>query len=139
MGIGRFTFTCDAHFAFYDVLPTLCDLAGSPVPKETDGISFLPTLLAKEQKKHDYLYWEFPSYRGWQAVRMGDWKGVPKNLQKESSPTPIELYNLADDIGEKKNVAAQHPDLVTKIAKIMADSHTPSTLFPIKARDEPAK
>lgn len=131
--------TCNTPFAFYDVMPTLCEVASTPAPRNIDGLSFLPTLLGKEQKKHESLYWEFPSYGGWQAVRMGDWKGVRKNLQKENSPTPIELYNLADDLGEKKNVAAEHPDLVARIAKIMADSHTPSTLFPIKALDKTEK
>lgn len=126
---------CDTPFAFYDVLPTLCDLAGVQPPKDTDGISFLPTLLGKgEQKKHDCLYWEFPSYGGWQAVRLGNWKGVRKNLQKELSP--IELYNLADDPGEKTDLAAKHPEIVQKIDKLMAENHTRSELFPIKSIDK---
>lgn len=126
--------TSDTPVVFYDVLPTLCDVAGIQPPKDSDGISFLPTLLGKEQKKHDYLYWEFPSYGGWQAVRMGNWKGVRKNMQKEN--LPMELYNLADDVGEKTDLAAKNPDIVAKIAKIMTDNHTPSMLFPIKALDK---
>jgi arylsulfatase len=130
--------TSDLPSAFYDVLPTLCQLAGTEPPKEIDGISFLPTLLGKgEQVKHPFLYWEFPAYGGQQAVRMGDWKGVRQNLNK--GKIDIELYNLADDIGEKKNVATGHPDIVARIAKIMADNHTPSELFPIKALDKPDK
>ncbi|MHC4253705.1 MAG: arylsulfatase, partial [Planctomycetota bacterium] len=48
--------------AFWDVMPTLSDVAGAPVPEGLDGVSFLPTLLGTEgQRAHDYLYWEFPS------------------------------------------------------------------------------
>ncbi|MBY0528345.1 MAG: arylsulfatase [Gemmataceae bacterium] len=127
--------TSDTPLMFCDILPTLCALTGAPIPRDIDGLSFLPTLLGKgEQMKHDYLYWEFPSYGGWQAVRLGNWKGVRKNLQKEL--TPLELYNLADDPGEKTDLASRHPDLVKKIAKIMADNHTPSELFPIKSLDK---
>jgi arylsulfatase len=126
--------TSDLPLAFWDVLPTLCELAGADVPKDTDGISFLPTLLGKgNQKKHEFLYWEFPGYGGQQAVRWGDWKGIRTNLNRE--PSPIELYNLARDVGEKNNVAAQHPHIVERIAKIMADNHAPSALFPMKALD----
>ena len=67
--------------AFYDVLPTLCELAGVDEPEDIDGISFLPELLAKEnQRKHDFLYWEFTEYGGQQAVRMGKWKSIRRNI-----------------------------------------------------------
>src|SRR5262249_24746082 len=123
--------TSDLPGAFYDVLPTLCALSGAAAPKDIDGLSILPTLLGQgEQKKHEFLYWEFPAYGGQQAVRLGDWKGVRQDLFK--GKTEIQLYNLAQDIGEKKDVAAQHPDIVARLAKIMADNHTPSELFPLK-------
>ncbi|WP_423129994.1 arylsulfatase [Gaoshiqia sp. Z1-71] len=64
--------------AFWDMWPTLAGLTGNEVPKEVDGISFLPTLLSQEgQQKHDYLYWEFHENGGRQAVRKDDWKLVP--------------------------------------------------------------
>lgn len=128
--------TSDLPGAFCDVLPTLGALGGSEPPKDIDGLSLLPTLLAKgEQKKHEFLYWEFPAYGGQQAVRLGDWKGVRQDLFK--GKTEIQLYNLAEDIGEKRDVAGQHPDMVARIAKIMAESHTPSELFPLKGIDKP--
>jgi arylsulfatase len=123
---------------FYDMMPTLCDLAGGPAPKETDGVSILPTLLDKgEQKKCEFLYWEFPSYGGQQAVRIGDWKGVCQQLQKGTVTT--QLYNLSDDIGEKNDLAAKHPDIVARIEKIMKEQHVPSAIFPLQAIDQPAK
>jgi arylsulfatase len=130
--------TSDLPAVFYDIMPTLCDLAGGPVPKETDGLSILPTLLDKgEQKKHEFLYWEFPGYGGQQALRLGDWKGIRQQLQKGRVMT--QLYNLADDIGEKNDLAAKHPDIVARIERIMKEQHVPSALFPLMPIDQPAK
>ncbi len=125
--------------AFWDVLPTLVEAAGGQVPEGIDGISFLPTLLGQpeRQRKHEFLYWEFPSYRGQQAVRMGDWKGVRQRMLAKSNPHPlkIELYNLRTDIGEKHDVADEHPEIVAKIRRIMEREHVPSSVFPFPPID----
>ncbi|RLD79817.1 MAG: N-acetylgalactosamine-6-sulfatase [Bacteroidetes bacterium] len=112
--------------AFWDVMPTFCDLADILPPDYTDGISFLPVLLGEEQKEHDHLYWEFPSYGGQQAVRMGKWKGIRNNIKKGN--TEIELYNLEKDIKELNNLAEQYPDIVKKIEEIMKEEHTQSDI-----------
>ena len=126
----------DHAAAFYDLLPTLVDLAGGEPPSGLDGISFAPTLLGNgEQVSHEFLYWEFPSYGGQQAVRTGDWKGVRQKLLGKKPNLEIELYNLADDISEKNNVAAEHPEIVEKIARIMREQHVPSEDFPFPALD----
>lgn len=121
--------------AFYDVLPTLLDVADAPIPADTDGLSFLPTLLGQEseQEQHAYLYWEFPGYGGLQAVRLGDWKGMRRDMQKGN--LTLELYNLADDPREQTNVADQHPEIVAQIEAIMQNAHVPPTLetFEIEA------
>ncbi len=75
----------DLIFGFYDVLPTLCELSGAQTPDDVDGISFLPTLLdEEEQKEHEYIFYDFPSGGGQEAIRMGDWKGMRKIFLKES-------------------------------------------------------
>ncbi len=123
---------------FADVMPTLMEVIGAAgaVPRGIDGVSYAPTLLGhpEKQRPHEYLFWEFAGYGGQQAVRLGDWKGVRQGMQKGN--TQIELYNLKDDVGEKRNVAAQHPEIVQRIQKIMETGRTPSKLFPIKALDE---
>ncbi|HOV78406.1 MAG TPA: sulfatase-like hydrolase/transferase, partial [Sedimentisphaerales bacterium] len=113
--------------AFWDVLPTCCELAGVPTPKETDGISFLPTLLGQpqRQREHPYLYWEFHEQGKKQAVRMGQWKGVRLNVTKDPQG-PIELYNLAEDPGEQNNVASRYPEVVARIETILVAARTPS-------------
>ena len=116
--------------AFWDVMPTLAELAGAEAPAGIDGISFVPTLLgrAREQKKHDYLYWEFHEQGGRQAVRKGRWKAI--RLQVKRDPNgPLELYDLQADPQEKNNVAPQHPDIVAKMAQIMTEAHTDSDVF----------
>ncbi len=110
--------------AFYDLMPSLCDLAGLEPPEDIDGISFKPTLLGETQKKHDFLYWEFPSYKGQQALRFGKWKGIRKNIFEGN--LDIELYNLETDLEEKINVANQHPDIIEKITVILKEEHEPA-------------
>jgi|GEM_PF-183992 len=113
--------------AFYDILPTLGEVAGVEPSSYTDGISFLPTLLGKEQQvTHEYLYWEFPSYTGQQALRLGPWKGVRKNILQGN--TDIALYHLASDTLEQHNLAAAHPEMVRRIKTLMDSAHHPATL-----------
>jgi arylsulfatase A-like enzyme len=113
----------DLISAFWDVMPTLAEVAGVKVPENIDGISFLPELLGDDkQEKHEFLYWEFPAYQGQQAVRMGDWKGIRKNIFKGNME--IELYNLKTDPTEQTDVATENPEVVSRIADLMKQEHT---------------
>lgn len=122
--------TSDLPSAHWDMLPTFCVMSGATTPNSIDGISILPTLLGKpdEQGRHEFLYWEFPSQGGKQAVRWKDWKGVRKGLRKNKD-APLELYNLKDDLGETKNIAKNHPDVAKKLLGFMQKSHEPSDAF----------
>lgn len=127
--------TCDQPFAFYDLLPTFCDLAGvknyqrrygkANDPNYFDGISIAPTLLGQpdRQRQHDYLYWEFTE-TDQIAVRQGDWKlivikGVPH------------LYNLATDIHEDNDVKDAHPELVSQLIEVIKKEHTDNPDYPV--------
>ena len=113
--------------AFWDVLPTFSELVKAKDPEGIDGISFLPTLIGgKEQVEHDFLYWEFPSYQGQQAVRMGDWKGIRKDIFKGNME--VELYDLKNDLAETTDVSDQYPDIVAQIEIIMESEHTPAEI-----------
>ena len=118
--------TSDHVSAFWDMLPTFCELAGTEVPRKTDGISMVPTLFGQSdsQKKHEYLYWEFYEKGGRIAVRLGDYKGVRMNVLKNPD-APIELYKVTDDLEEQRDLAADHPVLVERIEGIMEEAHTP--------------
>ncbi|WP_037328788.1 arylsulfatase [Runella zeae] len=111
----------------YDVMATLADIAGYTKPIDTDGLSFLPTLLGQKtkQKQHAYLYWEYPEKGGQLAIRMGNWKGVKTEVRKNRKG-PWELYDLSKDESETTNVAAQHPELVREFDEIVEREHVPS-------------
>jgi arylsulfatase A len=116
--------TTDHVSAFWDVMPTLAEIAGARAPERIDGMSFVPTLLGKAgQRKHTYLYWEYFG-RPSQAVRIDDWKGLRLNAKKDPDG-PVQFYDLSTDIGEKRDVAKQHPDVVQRMREIM-DARTPS-------------
>lgn len=100
--------------AAYDWFPTACELAGLDAPSGIDGLSYAPTLLGQPQESHEYLFW---SYGAKKAVRQQNWKAVIPGKGK-----PLELYDLTKDIGERTNVAAQHPHIVADMKQIIATS-----------------
>jgi arylsulfatase A-like enzyme len=118
---------------FWDIMATVADIAGVDLKKNhipTEGISLLPTLKAqnKDQKQHNYLYWEFhEGTTSHQAMRSGEWKVV--RLDPDAS---IELYNLKDDPAEKVNVASVHPQLASRMTAMMDEARTPHELWPLK-------
>lgn len=111
--------------AFWDFLPSCCELIGKVPPEDIDGISMLPTLFGRhqEQRKHEYLYWEL---RGQQAIRMGKWKALRRKPGRK-----IELYDLDSDIAESKDLADEHPEVVAEMAKIFRAGRTESEMFPL--------
>ncbi len=125
----------DRVSGFEDWLPTLLEIAGATdaARANIDGISLVPTLLGEKQEPRPFLYREFAGYGGQQTIRVGDWKAVRQNMNK--GKLAIELYNIAEDVGELNNVASQHADVVARLANLMAEEHTPSADFPLKPLD----
>ncbi len=116
--------TSDHVCAHWDVWSTIAAAMGERVGAAHDGVSFLPTLLGSaEQAQHSSLYWEYHASGGIQAARLGNWKAVKRNAKKADAT--IELYDLATDPGETKDVAGAHADVVAKAAAVFA-ARTPS-------------
>jgi arylsulfatase A len=114
--------------ANWDMWATFADLLGRRPPLDTDGISIVPTLLRTgQQRQHNYLYWELGAKGGQQAVRRGRWKGVRVGI-KQHLEAPLQLYDLQTDRDETRDVAAQHPAMVRRMAEIMRQAHTPSPI-----------
>lgn len=114
--------------AFWDFLPTACDIAGVTSPENIDGISFLPSMIGGEQTEHDYLYWEFMEKKGRQGIRKGNWKAVKYDMT-DNPDALIQLYDLSADIGEENDIASEHPEIVGEMEDLMKASRTPSDDF----------
>ena len=115
--------------AFWDFLPTACEIAGVAVPVNTDGISYVPALTSKDnQLKHDYLYWEYYGKGGKKALRKEQWKAVVNDLYKDQNSL-IELYDLKSDPGETSNLADQYPEIVSELDSIMQAASSPSSEY----------
>ncbi len=134
--------TSDRVTGFEDWLPTLLELCGAKgaTPAGIDGISFASTLFGKPQEPRPFLYRESPGYGGQQCVRVGDWKAIRQHLhpgprQQQAPVIKTELYDLAKDPPETTDVAAQHPDIVARLEKLMAGQHLKSEVFPMRALD----
>ena len=116
--------TVSDHISYFgDVFATLAELTKQPSPQKLDSISILPTLEGQpaKQKEHDYLYWEFYEQGTKQAVRAKNWKAIRMPMITGKT----ELYDLATDIGETKDVAGKHPDVVKRLEHLMDESHVP--------------
>lgn len=124
----------DQPFAFWDVLPTLAEVAGAPPAESVDGISFLPSLLGQdsEQTHHEYLYWEFGEKNGpMQSVRFGKWKAIRFwNMDTSDFDAP-QLYDLDQDPGEAMDLAANRPEVVSRALKYITGARTEHPEFPL--------
>jgi len=123
--------TSDHISAFWDMMPTFCQLAKGVSCPKTDGISMVNELIGSAiQEKHQNLYWEFNEAQGpLQALRKGDWKLVTRYNK------PVELYDLGNDKSESVNVAKQNPELTEQLLAEMKNSrnyHPEFTLEKLK-------
>lgn len=114
----------DHRWAFWDFLPTAADLAGvlDKAPKNIDGLSIKNALFEKPCEEHDFFFWAFFEQGSRRAVLMGDYKLI----EEAGRGGPLELYNLADDIGETTNIVKKHPDIVKKMYQVMEAQISPN-------------
>jgi arylsulfatase A-like enzyme len=119
--------------AFWDFLPTVAELAGVPIHHAIDGLSLAPTLTEHgTQKQHEFLYWEFHEQGSKQAVLHGEWKAI-----RTAVGQPLELYDLASDPGETRDVAASNPGEVAKIDSYLKSARTDSPHWPLVPSKKP--
>lgn len=132
--------TSDRVTGFEDWTPTFLELAGLPAPEpgEIDGISLAATLLGRKQDPRPFLYREFPSYGGQQAVWLGQrWKGIRTGLKKKgvNPDLTVRLYDLDADPSEQDDVAAAQAEVVGRIEALMKSEREASEAFAFPAID----
>lgn len=119
------------HVAYQgDFLATAAALVGVDPPGGLDSASFHRALLGQPQPARAPLYWEFYEGGSAQAVRDGRWKAIRSPM----FTGPVELFDLAADPGESRDLAAAHPEIVSRLVKIMDASHVPSPHWKVPPR-----
>jgi arylsulfatase A-like enzyme len=119
----------DATWYYADVMPTLAELAGTKPSANIDGVSVVPALLAGEQHNlsERFIYWESPPPKLHQVVRWRNWKA-----RRREPGQRLELYNLADDLGEDNNIAEQHPEVIAVFEEYLKTARTDSPNWPME-------
>ncbi len=118
---------------FADHFPTLCDLAGVRVPAGLDGHSLLPLLEGRTMPaERPPMVWAFPEYGGQVAVRLGDFKVLRKDLHKPRAVGPWEVYDIARDRNETRDLAASRTDLVERARTLLREQIAPNANFPVR-------
>jgi arylsulfatase A-like enzyme len=121
--------SCDAVAANFDFLPTFVKLAGGTLPNDRriDGRDISPLLLGRSRKSPHEAFYYFQANK-LQAVRSGPWKLVivPRAGEKPDAGSTFQplLYNLNAEIGERTDVAAEHPEVVRRMQKLIANMET---------------
>lgn len=125
--------TIDTVSGFQDWLPTLVELAGAEAPDNIDGESLLSGLTAEatpSARSDRAIYFEFTELGGRRSIRRGDWKAVQQGVATPR-PSAIELYDLAADLEETNDLAAEHPEVVGELSAALNASHRRSQLYPL--------
>jgi arylsulfatase B len=115
----------DGRIGYIDVLPTLLAAAGVKAPDNLDGINFLPALRGEgklpERPWFTYMH-QNPTAHA--SVHLGNWKLVAHGDFFAAKPDPrttFELYDLANDVAEKNDLAAEHPKKVAELSKLLRE------------------
>ena len=129
--------TTDHPSAFWDFLPTICELTNQSTPTDIQGISYVSTLIGKSnQPKHPHLYWEHHEQNIRRAIQVGDWKLVQSNVALPDKST-TELFDLSKDIGETTDIAKQYPEKTAELLKLIKTARIPNKEFPVPVLDKP--
>lgn len=118
--------TTSAPSYFPDWFPTLCAAGGAAAPKELDGTDLMPALTGGSFTRSKPMIWEFHGYGGQLAVIDHPWK-IVRQKAKAKKPGDWQLYHLEKDPGEANNLAARHPEIVTRLEKVFKNDRSPNS------------
>ncbi len=118
-GVTRSGRVFDVPVSSVDYMPTIVEMAGGRPPDGIDGMSIAPLLRGGGAPKREALYWHYPHYSNQGgvpggAVRKGDWK-----LIEFYEDGRLELFNLRDDIGERRNLVLKEPKKAAELHELL--------------------
>ena len=123
--------TVSNHVGYFgDFFALACELTNQKLPNGLDSISFSAALKGRKNPAHEYLYWEFYEGEGKQAVRFDHWKAIREPMLTGK----IQLYDLAQDVGEKNNIASSNPKIVERATSYLNKAHTPDPNWQVKSQ-----
>ncbi len=142
-GVTKAGSVCDVPVIFTDIFPTVLEMVGLPLQPDLhlDGTSITALLKGDSKPLHDALFWHYPHYASYgcgpyTAIRVGDWTLI-EWLEDES----VDLFNLAEDVGERNNLATSYPEKVNKLRRQIhqwrkdVDANMPRKLAPGRKSD----
>eukprot|EP00927_Polykrikos_kofoidii_P043359 TRINITY_DN3742_c0_g1_i2.p1 TRINITY_DN3742_c0_g1~~TRINITY_DN3742_c0_g1_i2.p1 ORF type:complete len:497 (+),score=70.03 TRINITY_DN3742_c0_g1_i2:85-1575(+) len=134
-------------WAFWDVLPTLAELAGADVPPGLDGVSIVPTLRGQQQSAHEYMYFTWVGdggrlygdsagkrFPGYTVLVNGRWKGMVPSCANHKALVPsmrdaMRLFDLDTDPFETKDIAKRRPHIVKRLKKLVISQNLTCMCF----------
>ncbi|MEM7383544.1 MAG: sulfatase-like hydrolase/transferase, partial [Verrucomicrobiota bacterium] len=125
-----------------DVFPTLAALAGLPAPsgpQPIDGVNLVPVLKNAAARVRDHAFHAYPKARLGRAIRTERYRLVEWSGGKKEAAPEYELYDYEKDPLEKANLADDHPEVVTRLKKILASHPAPVERKRRKQNPRPAK
>ena len=122
-GVTKAGTTIDTPITSVDLFPTIASITGTRIPSgvQIDGQNLTGVIQGTSTLDRS-LYWHFPHYRHrggadpYSIIRNGDWK-----LIYYYDPMKIELYNLADDIGEQHNLVEDKPEITARLLRSLKE------------------
>lgn len=123
--------TSDFPSCFPDHFATICDILKLSPPGRRDGTSLLPVLTGQSPPSRNAMVWVFPEYGGQVCVRIGDFKVIRARLNTKT-PGEWEVYDVAKDPNETKNLAKARPELIQHALEILKAQMNENPVFPLK-------
>jgi arylsulfatase A-like enzyme len=107
-----------------DIYPTLCELAGLPIPEHVEGRSLVPILNNPERKVREFALTQYPMVQGTMtySVRTEDWRYHETREDTTGAFLDAELYDLSSHLVEERNVIKEHSKVAEKHRAMLEDS-----------------
>lgn len=125
-GVTKPSSVCGSMFCNVDLSPTLCELADAQIPEEWDGVSFAPQAGGQPGRGRDFVVWQHALYTVQRGIRTRDhllvntYDNHGYRFGDRDLYDDVELYNLAEDPYETRNIRCREPGLTAELQSLLA-------------------